>query len=86
GIDWPCINHSYPTADRNVRRAIEERYKDRALGYLYYFQNELGHRNLGLADDEFLDNGNFPPTLYVREARRIVGEYLFKENDVADAR
>ena len=86
GIDWPCINHKYPVADRTVRRAIEDRYKDRALGYLYYFQNELGHKNLGLADDEFLDSGNFPPTLYVREARRIVGQYLFKESDVADAR
>ncbi len=86
GIDWPDINHDYPTADRARRRDIEARYKDRALGYLYYFQNELGHKNLGLADDEFLDSDNFPPGLYVREARRIMGEHLMIESDVANAR
>ena len=86
GIDWPGINNRYPTADATLRRAVEARYKDRALGYLYYFQNELGHKNLGLADDEYLDSGNFPPTLYIREARRIAGQSLFKESDVADAR
>jgi hypothetical protein len=86
GIDWPCINHDYPTADKARRRTIEEMYKDRALGYLYFFQNERGHKNLGLADDEFLDNDNFPVSLYVREARRIMGEYLFKECDVSKAR
>ncbi|MDH7601837.1 MAG: FAD-dependent oxidoreductase [Armatimonadota bacterium] len=86
GIDWPCINHEYPVADKHKRRAIEEMYRDRALGYLYFFQNERGHKNLGLADDEFLDNDNFPVSLYVREARRIMGEYLFKECDVSKAR
>lgn len=85
GIDWPGINHDYPTASPERRREIEAMYKDRALGYLYYFQNEKGMTNLGLADDEFLDNGNFPPVLYVREARRIMGEYLFQENDVTNA-
>ncbi|MGQ9455829.1 MAG: FAD-dependent oxidoreductase [Armatimonadota bacterium] len=86
GTDWPCINHEYPTADKAKRRAIEEMYKARALGYLYFIQNERGHKNLGLADDEFLDNDNFPVSLYVREARRITGEYLFKECDVSKAR
>lgn len=86
GTDWPCINHGYPTANRERRLEIEAMYRDRALGYLYYVQNELGHRNLGLADDEFLDNGNFPVSLYVREARRIVGEYWFTESDVTNAR
>ncbi len=85
GIDWPGINHDYPTASPERRREIEAMYRDRALGYLYYFQNEKGMTNLGLADDEFLDSGNFPQTLYVREARRIMGEYLFQENDVANA-
>lgn len=85
GIDWPDINHDYPTASAERRREIEAMYRDRALGYLYYFQNEKGMTNLGLADDEFLDSGNFPPTLYVREARRIMGEYLFQENDVTNA-
>jgi len=86
GIDWPDINHDYPTATRERRLEIERMYKDRALGYLYYFQNEKGLSNLGLADDEFVDSENFPQTLYVREARRIMGEYILKESDVTNAR
>src|SRR5690606_39146983 len=35
----------------------------------------------GYAADEFQDTGHFPPQIYVREARRIHGEYVFTEND-----
>lgn len=86
GIDWPSINHDYPKAGDKRRREIEGMYRDRALGYLYYMQNEKGCKNLGLADDEFLDTGNFPFALYVRECRRVRGEYLFMQSDVANAR
>ncbi len=86
GGDWPGINFDYPTATPERRREIEALYRDRALGYLYYVQNELGHRNLGLADDEFLDNCNFPVGLYVREASRLIGEYTIYEDEVTNAR
>lgn len=86
GIDWPGINNDYPTAPEERRHEIEDMYKARALGYLYYFQNELGHKELGLADDEYLDNDNFPPSLYIREARRVVGEHMFTEADAYCAR
>lgn len=86
GIDLPGINYDYATANDQRRREIEAMYKDRALGYLYFMQNDRGHKNLGLADDEFLENDNFPVSLYVREAKRIVGSHIFKENDVTNAR
>lgn len=86
GGDWPGINHDYPTANQQRRTEIDNQYRDRALGYLYFIQNERGHKNLGLADDEFLDSGNFPPGLYIREARRVMGEHIMAENEVTFAR
>lgn len=86
GTDWPGINFDYPVANTQRRHEIDAMYQDRALGYLYFLQNERGHKNLGLADDEFLDNGNFPVGLYIREARRIIGEHILAENEVTNAR
>lgn len=82
GTDWPGINYDYPTDDRFDRGTTADKYKRRALGYLYYLQNELGMKSLGLAEDEFPDTSNFPPTLYVREARRMVGRSTMNESDI----
>ena len=69
-------------ADWEERVEIEKIYHNHDLGYLYYIQTEGGSPNIGLPDDEFQDNGNFPYRLYVRQGRRIEGLYTLTESDL----
>lgn len=82
GNDWSGPQWAYPEAGWPERAEIAKKYRDYALGFLYYIQTEGKQPNFGLADDEFTDNGNFPYKLYVREARRIHGLYKLTESDI----
>ena len=75
-------NRDYVLAHPRDRAALRQRFVDHALGFLYYVQNEGGLPQLGLAHDEFQDNGNLPYMIYVREARRIEGAATLCEADV----
>ncbi len=87
--DLPGENHEYPEADEERRKEIAERHRNHALGLIYFLQNDehvseelqSAAREWGLARDEFIDNDNFPWQFYVREARRLDGQYVFSESD-----
>jgi hypothetical protein len=86
GGDLQEINYPYPASGFKTRARIEQLYRDRVMSYLYYIQTEQGQKQVGLPDDEYRDSGGFPPLLYVREGRRILGEELPVEADITDAR
>lgn len=81
GNELQEINWTWPEASREERGRQYELLKNHALGFLYYLQHERGKR-LGLPSDEFADNGNVPYRVYVRVARRMVGEYTMTEADI----
>ncbi|MCC7175403.1 MAG: FAD-dependent oxidoreductase [Bryobacterales bacterium] len=82
GVELPGGNTDYLEGSAEVRSAILERHRNHALGYLYYLQHVEGKLTIGLADDEFEDSGNFPPQIYVRQGRRIIGEHILNETDI----
>lgn len=81
--------NEYPGADWPTREAISKRYLDGMLMRLWWVQNDpeapekdrKQFEGYGLAADEFTDNRHVPYEIYVREARRLVGRYVFKEQD-----
>jgi hypothetical protein len=81
GNELQEINWAWPEAGRAQRARLYERYRDHALGFLYHLQHAKGLK-LCLPADEFVHNGGVPYRLFVREARRIVGEDTMTEADV----
>ncbi|WP_158890922.1 FAD-dependent oxidoreductase [Amycolatopsis anabasis] len=86
-------NWAYPEADAVARERIRQRHRDYTRDFLYFLGNdpavpELVRREIaewGLPADEFADTGGLPHQLYVREARRMLGEYVLTEHDLLPA-
>ena len=84
-------NWTWPEADAAERERIFQRYWAHAEGYLWLLQNDSEvpqaireeARRYGFPKDEFTDNRHRPHHLYVRQGRRIWGEYNFTQRDAA---
>jgi len=82
-------NWDYPEASYEERERIVKRYWNYQLGLIWFLQNDPElpieyreeARKWGFCKDEFITNNNMPRQIYIRETRRIEGEYFLTQHD-----
>jgi hypothetical protein len=80
----------YPTAAPQRREELRLHHLHHAQDFLWWLSTDEGvpasvrdeMQRWGLPRDEFADTGHLPHQLYVREARRMLGEHVLTEHDL----
>jgi hypothetical protein len=88
-LSLPGKNLEWPEGDAAARKRVFDEHRRDQEGLLYFLQNDDAvpakfrdeARQWGWCQDEFTETNHLPPQLYVREARRMIGQHVFKQQD-----
>ncbi|MFO1485626.1 MAG: FAD-dependent oxidoreductase [Verrucomicrobiaceae bacterium] len=90
GLVGAC--NGWSEADEAGRAKIWEAHKQYTLEFYHFLTTDAAvpehireeMSELGLCHDEFADYDHWSPQLYVREGRRMIGEYIISQKDIMD--
>jgi len=88
--DYIGGNYGYPDATYAERAQIWREHYQYVTGLLYFLANDpdvpmltrRDVRSFGLPKDEYEKTGNWTFQLYIREGRRMLGEYIMTQKDI----
>lgn len=88
-IDFVGGNHQWPDADWVTRERIFQDHVNYQIGVMYFLTHssrippkwQTYFQQFGLPADEYRDTGGWTHQLYIREGRRMVGDYVMTQHN-----